>query len=226
MSVRESRGRRNLPFDIDLGDLRVLGEALGATADQMRLAYSRALNRTVQTSAKLSAQLMRREVGIKNIRTVKRRALAFSHKRESARELGGMELFFGLNAIRLSELAGRVPGSITPRHDLRDPVTGRYIDGESDASSVRFIPRGKALKEKTFDDSYIGENRKGAKTIYVRGERGRRREAEMDIYDPMLNQIEDEIFQEIPALFLHHYEVDLRGRVAAGIHTSLRGKRS
>lgn len=226
MSARESRGNRNSLFDIDLGELKSLGEALGATRDQMRLAYSRALNRTVQTATKDAAKMMRAEVGIKSTKRLKKRSLSFSHQRESARELGGMKLWFGLDAIRLSELAGRVPGDITERHDLRDPKTGRYIHGEGDGSAVRFIPRGKALKEKTFENAFIDENRRGVKTIFVRGDRGRRREAEMDIYAPMLDKIEDEIFQEIPEIFMKHYETDLRGRVAAGIHASKRGKRS
>lgn len=226
MSVRDSRGRRDSLFDIDLGELHSLGKALGATANQMRLAYSRALNRTVQTISKESIKLLRQEAGIKDSKTIRRRSLSFRHERESASELGGMKLWMGLNAIRLSELAGRIPGGISPHHDVRDPETGRYTQAEGEASTVRFIPRGLALQAKIFEDAYIARNRKGQKTIFVRGERGRRREAEMDIYAPMLDKIEDDIFQRVPEIFLHHYETDLRGRVAGGVHASLRGQRS
>ncbi|AYN26412.1 hypothetical protein D8682_05000 [Buttiauxella sp. 3AFRM03] len=228
MSVRGSRGRRSSPFEIDLGELQSLGAALGATANQMRLAYSRALNRTVQTLTKASVKLMRQEAGILDAKTIKRRVLSFEHQRESARELGGMKLWYGLNQIRLSELRGLIEGSASwqdEHHKLRDPKTGRYVS-DRETSTVRFRPRGAALKDTDFMDAYVGENRKGKKTIFVRGEQNRRREAEMDIYAPMLDKIEDDIFQRIPEIFLHHYEVDLKGRVKAGIHTSLRGKRS
>lgn len=108
MSSRDPRIKRSAPFDIDTGELQSLGVALGATANQMRLAYSRALNRTVQTLTKASVKLMRIEAGIQDANTIRRRALVFSHQRGSARELGGMKLWYGLNAIRLSELRGRV----------------------------------------------------------------------------------------------------------------------
>lgn len=225
MSTRESRGRRNAPFDIDLGELQMLGAVLGATENQMRLAYSRALNRTVQSLTRQSVRLMKEEAGIQSTQTIRRRAISFKHQRASARELGGMKLWYGLNAIRLSELRGTVVGAVTEHHNLRDPQTGQYTSNR-ETSTVRFRPRGKALKETNFDDAYVAENRKGKKTIFIRGEQSRRREAEMDIYAPLLDKIEDDIFQQIPEIFLHHYEVDLKGRVAAGIHTSLRGKRS
>lgn len=227
MSVRPSRARRNLPFDIDIGDLYAMGEALGATADQMRLAYSRALNRTVQTATKEAVMLMREQVGIKSSKTLKARSLSISHQREVQKELGGMKLWFGLNAVRISELAGFIPGKIRERHTLRDPVTGQYISDEStENNTVRFRPRGEALKkmskEATFENAYVNENRKGKKTIFVRGVNRGVREAEMDIYEPMLDKIEDDIFGSVPEIFLKHYETDLRGRVRAGVHVNKR----
>jgi hypothetical protein len=35
----------------------------------------------------------------------------------------------------------------------------------------------------------------------------------VDIYEPMLNYIEDNAFAEAMEIFMHHFETDLRGRV-------------
>lgn len=45
----------------------------------------------------------------------------------------------------------------------------------------------------------------------------RTREAEVDIYEPMLNYIEDNAFAEAMDIFMHHFETDIRGRVKADI---------
>ena len=45
----------------------------------------------------------------------------------------------------------------------------------------------------------------------------RTREAEVDIYEPMLNYVEDNAFAEAIDIFMHHFESDIRGRVKAKI---------
>ena len=56
------------------------------------------------------------------------------------------------------------------------------------------------------------------RTVVIRDPQTRRtREAEVDIYEPMLNYVEDNAFAEAMDIFMHHFESDIRGRVKAKI---------
>ncbi|VTP62163.1 Uncharacterised protein [Serratia rubidaea] len=48
----------------------------------------------------------------------------------------------------------------------------------------------------------------------------RTREAEVDIYAPMLDYIEDNAFADVVEIFLHHFETDIRGRVKARVNVN------
>ena len=62
------------------------------------------------------------------------------------------------------------------------------------------------------------QRRENRRTVVIRDPDTRRtREAEVDIYEPMLNYIEDNAFAEAMEIFMHHFETDLRGRVKARI---------
>lgn len=220
--------RRDLPFDIDVGGMDKLATALGATKNQMRLAYSRALKRTLSKVTTASIKLMKDRVGIRDSKRVKQRVLAFSHQRENPRELGGLKLFFGLNALRLSEIRGRASGRGGRHHDYRDPQTGRFAARPRRRKSdiPQFRPEGGAMPSSLSfgEDSHIGRTRKGRRSIFIR-DGLRAKEAEADIYVPTIDAIEDDIFANIPDIFMKEYERDLRARVERGIHHDLRGKR-
>jgi hypothetical protein len=60
--------------------------------------------------------------------------------------------------------------------------------------------------------------RDNRRTIVIRDPETRRtRDAEIDIYEPMLNYVEDNAFAEVLEIFMHHFQSDLRGRVKAKI---------
>ncbi|EIG6055479.1 hypothetical protein Q2901_004949, partial [Escherichia coli] len=77
------------------------------------------------------------------------------------------------------------------------------------------------------DDAFINqfeaENRNGRiskrKTILIRQTSGRRRvrEAEIDIYEAMLNHIEDFVFPDAEVLILKNFEHELKFRVFKGL---------
>lgn len=205
-----------------------LAADLSATHDQMRLAYSRALRRTKQTITKDTVRLMRERTGFSDAARVRKRVLAFDTHRDKARELSGLKLFFGLNAVRLSDLKGRVSGRGGKHHDYRDPQTGRFATRprRRKGSIPQFRPKGNAMPPvMSFgDDSHIGKTRRGRRSIFLRG-RGARREAEADIYAPMIDAIEDEVLADLPAIFMHHYREDLTRRAKHGIHVDKKTRR-
>ncbi|MDM4999615.1 hypothetical protein QT352_06975 [Escherichia coli] len=97
------------------------------------------------------------------------------------------------------------------------------------AREIRFKPAGESLSVSTWstDDAFINqfeaENRNGRiskrKTILIRQTSGRRRvrEAEIDIYEAMLNHIEDFVFPDAEVLILKNFEHELKFRVFKGL---------
>lgn len=212
--------RNEMPFDIDIGELNTLGQALGGTKEQIQKAYKRALGRAMQAARRNTAKMMREQIGVRDRKQAEGRVKDYIRG-------DGAKLWIGLNRFRVSELQGRIYGNVGAHHDLRDPKTGRYTEAENDDHNVRFRPRGAALKQANagginFKNAFIGDARygkqKGRQTIFVRPGRGQSREAEVDVYSVLIDKIESEVFEGLSAKFLHEFEVDLRGRVAAGIH--------
>lgn len=215
--ARESRLRRNLPVDVDMAALKGIADHIGATKKQFRAAYSRALRRTAATLRKKALADLKSGLAPRSLNQVRRRLLAFRLKR--GREPDSFRLWFGLNAIKVKDLKGRIAGRLRPRHKRRDAATGRFIKARRQAKAVGFQPKGSLLKEVVFTNGEVARSRRdGRRTIVIRDPDTRRtREAETDIYEPMLNYIEDNAFAEALEIFMHHFETDLRGRVKARI---------
>ncbi|WP_227317440.1 hypothetical protein [Cedecea davisae] len=211
--TRERRLSRSLPVDIDLSALQQVQSVLGATQKQFEMAYSRALKRTAVTLQKLARAEMKAGVSPRSMNQVRRRLMHFRHGR-SGNKMDEIKLFFGLNAIKVKDLKGRIKGKVLPHHDIRDPVTGRYTAGEGTRRVVApptFTPAGD-MPTQTFEGGFVGKTRKGRRTIFQKSGRSLR-EAEVSIYAPMLDRIEDKVFAEAMEIFMHHFESDLRGRV-------------
>jgi hypothetical protein len=215
--ARESRLRRDLPVDIDVDAIWRIADQIGATQKQFRAAYSRALRRTAATLRKKAMADLKDGLAPRSLNMVRRRLLSFRLDRGS--QLDNFRLWFGLNAIKVKDLKGRISGRVRPRHSRRDKSTGRYIKARRQADDAGFAPKGNLLAARTFTNGEVARSRRdNRRTVVIRDPDTRRtREAEVDIYEPMLNYIEDNAFAEAMDIFMHHFESDIRGRVKAKI---------
>lgn len=215
--ARESRLQRDLPVDIDVNAIWGIAEQIGATQKQFRAAYTRALSRTAATLRKKAMADLKDGLAPRSMDLVRRRLLSFRLERGS--QLDNFRLWFGLNAIKVKDLKGRISGRIRPRHSRRDKSTGRYIKATRQTQEVGFAPKGNLLSSQTFTNGEVARSRRDKqRTVVIRDPQTRRtREAEVDIYEPMLNYVEDNAFAEAIDIFMHHFESDIRGRVKAKI---------
>jgi hypothetical protein len=215
--ARESRLRRDLPVDIDVDAIWRIADQIGATQKQFRAAYSRALRRTAATLRKKAMADLKDGLAPRSLNMVRRRLLSFRLDRGS--QLDNFRLWFGLNAIKVKDLKGRISGRVRPHHSRRDKSTGRYIKARRQADDAGFAPKGNLLAAHTFTNGEVARSRRdNRRTVVIRDPDTRRtREAEVDIYEPMLNYIEDNAFAEAMDIFMHHFESDIRGRVKAKI---------
>lgn len=217
--ARESRLRRDLPVDIDVDAIWRIAENIGATQKQFRAAYSRALTRTAATLRKQAVADLKSGLAPRSLDMVRRRLLSFRLDRASQSRLDNFRLWFGLNAIKVKDLKGRISGRLRPHHTRRDKKTGRFIRARRQAEVAGFMPKGSLLLPRPFENGEVARSRYGGqRTVVIRDPDTRRtREAEIDIYEPMLNYIEDNAFADAMEIFMHHFETDLRGRVKARI---------
>lgn len=215
--ARASRIRRDLPVDIDIGAVWRIAESIGATQKQFRAAYSRALQRTATTLRKRAMIGVKEGIAPRSMAMVRKRLLAFRVQRGS--QLDEFRLWFGLNAIKVKDLKGKVIGRVRPHHNRHDKKTGRYIAARRKAKDAGFAPKGALLATEMYTNGEVARSRRdGRKTVVIRDPETRRtHEAEVDIYEPMLNYIEDNAFADALDIFMHHFETDIRGRVKARI---------
>jgi hypothetical protein len=215
--ARESRLRRDLPVDIDVNAIWRIAENIGATQKQFRAAYSRALRRTAATLRKKAMADLKGGLAPRSMNLVRRRLLSFRLDRGS--QLDNFRLWFGLNAIKVKDLKGRISGRVRPHHNRRDKSTGRYIKARRQTQDAGFAPKGNLLASQTFTNGEVARSRRdNRRTVVIRDPDTRRtREAEVDIYEPMLNYVEDNAFAEAMDIFMRHFESDIRGRVKAKI---------
>lgn len=111
-------------------------------------------------------------------------------------------------------------GRIRPHHDRRDPKTGRYIAARRKSTGeAGFDPKGSMLASQTFANGEVARSRReNRRTVVIRDPVTRRaKEAEIDIYAPMLDYVEDNAFADVMAIFMHHFQSDIKGRVKAKI---------
>jgi len=123
--ARDSRLRRDMLVDIDTGALWKIANGVGATHKQYRNAYSRALKRTAVTLRKQALADLKTGLAPRSLAMVRKRLLSFRISRGAM--LDEAKLWFGLNAIKVKDLKGRVRGRIRPHHDRRDPTRRSLI---------------------------------------------------------------------------------------------------
>lgn len=186
-----------LIFDIDIEELNSIKEQLAATEHQLKAAYNRAVSRTQTTMQKRSRKLLAEELDAKSAKRLQRRMQSFKLKRSQKNKLSDLKLWFGLNDIGPHNLKGRISS-----------VVG---DGGSFTSSK--------LGSFHFDKGFTFK-RSGQKYLYERYGPGENkiRSVKIPISDHVQVRIEDEIFADLPDVFMHHFETDLKGRVKTGLN--------
>ncbi|MCW6024430.1 hypothetical protein K1Y37_16570 [Serratia marcescens] len=223
--ARESRLRRNLPIDIDLQVLQKIAVAVGANHKQYRYAYTRALKRTLTKSLRSARGDFKAGVAPRDMKMMERRVVSFQGSRgtitDASNKLGEGKIWFGLNAIKVKDLKGRVKGRIRPHHDRRDPQSGRFIAARRrKLNEVGFEPKGALLSAMNFPNGEVARSkREGRRTVLIRDPQTRRaREAEIEIYAAILDHIEDYAFPDMTAKFYREFENDLKGRIKARLN--------
>lgn len=167
--ARESRLRRDLPVDIDVDAIWRIAEHIGATHKQFRAAYSRALKRTAATLRKKAMADLKDGLAPRSLDLVRRRLLSFRLDRASQSQLDNFRLWFGLNAIKVKDLKGRINGRVRPHHTRRDKSTGRYIKARRQAENARFTPKGSLLSPRTFENGEVARSRReNRRTVVIR----------------------------------------------------------
>ncbi|ECH9261666.1 hypothetical protein E1L19_19510 [Salmonella enterica subsp. enterica] len=225
-TARDRRIRRDLLVDIDDGAVLDVIARIGGSKTQIRKAWSVALKKTASKLRMDAMKEVRTFIAPRSPRVFKRRVLVPPLIRGGGDEFDAAKIWFGLNAIKVRDLRGRISGRRSEeRHTLRD-ARGRFAPATRRRRDVRFTPAG-AMPAQTFENAYVSgfesENSRGRisrrATIMVRQSGGRRRvrEAEVDIYDVMANRIEDFVFPQAEALIMKNFEHELRFRVLKGM---------
>ncbi|ELY4662256.1 hypothetical protein SMZ96_000871 [Cronobacter muytjensii] len=202
-------------FYLDAGELKALAERVGATERQMVSAYNRALKRTLAKYRKEALTLMLEQTGAKDKKRLQERVRAYGHRLAlTATRPGTGKLWFGLNAISVSMLKGRI---IAPeaRERQRDP-RGRFIP-VGGARGVTFAPAATSLPTLSFPDSFVGIVN-GRRSIWQRNRSNHFvKEAAVPVYGPANRAIRADLYQEMNDDLLKRFEQDLRGRIAGGV---------
>ena len=186
-----------LNFDIDPQEIKAIQKILGANEEQVRKAHNRALSRTAVTMKSLGTKLVRDEMKVKSLKALRQRFQTFRVSSKNKKQLDELRLWFGLNDVRLSDLKGRIA----------------RIGSKKKPKGAKFTPAGSG-DVTTYDDAFVAKVR-GRRSIWAR--KGKRRypigEKKVAINDRTQVLIEDEVFSQLPEVYLKHFETDLKGRI-------------
>lgn len=190
---------QTLQFDIDLAELAAVQQILGATDKEFRQAYHRALSRTAVTLNKLGRQLVRDELKARSIKSIRARLQKFRLKK-SGNALDELRLWFGLNDLPISRLKGKV----------------NRIGSKRTPKGAMFTPSSSKLSSQSYPNAFVAKLGNG-RSIYSRLGKSRFpiKEESIPIKNALQVEIEDQIFAQVPEIFLRHFSLDLKGRVAS-----------
>ncbi|WP_459781269.1 phage tail protein [Photobacterium sp. R1] len=192
---------QQLLFNIDLDELAAIQQIVGATESQVKVAYNRALSRTARTVRSLANKKIRDDLQVKSLKAIRKRFQQFRLRSPSKqKKLDELRLWFGLNEMPVGYLRGRIKRKGTRRNPL----------------GAVFTPKGK-MQAQHYEQGFI-VNRYNRRSIFTRKGESRFpiQEARVPVSDALHTTIEDEIFDQLPDIFLRHFETDLKGRVAMG----------
>lgn len=190
----------HLIFDID-GEIADLQAKYEATDYQIKAAYHRAITRTLKTMRSRVAKLVGDELATKNLKEIRKRVQSFRLERNH-NNLGGLKLWFGLNDLQLGKLRGRK----------------QRLGTKSNQKGARFVSAGR-LGTTDYQQGFVANLYK-RRSIFQRksSKRWPVKEQRVEIEDELQILIEDEVLAELPEVFMHHFETDLKGRVKIGLN--------
>ena len=183
----------SLTFDIDIEELEAIVATLKATEHQVVAAYNRALGRTSVTLQKLSRKLVQSEIGAKSAREMQRRLL--DYRIRNPKGLDELKLWFGLNDVAAHLLKGQMS-----KQEEGAKFSSQKVGSKSykrgfivNNGSKKYLFERFGVKRWAYNAAHIG------------------------ISDRLKVAVEDDIFEKLPDIFMHHFETDLKGRVKLGL---------
>ncbi|KAE9673347.1 hypothetical protein GP721_25000, partial [Enterobacteriaceae bacterium TzEc077] len=168
-TVRQRRLARNLVVDIDEDDVLKIIAKLGGSKSQIRKAWGVALKRAASALRMKAMAEFKKQVAPRSQKMIKKRVLNAFIIRRNGDEFDEVKVWFGLNAIKVRDLRGRISGGRRgERHQLRDE-RGRFAPASRrrKAPEIRFKPAGEAIPVTTWsgDEAFVNEfeseNRRG-----------------------------------------------------------------
>ncbi len=185
-------------FNIDENQLEQIIEQLSATEKQIKLSWNRAINRTAITIKSRAMRVIKDEAQVRKIAHIRRRMKTF--KINKGQRLDELKLWFGLNDMRVSALKGkskRIGTKRKPKGAMFQRANGDVISDEN---------------------SFIAKY-KGRRSIFSRrtDKRFPLFEMKADIENNVQIAIEDDVFSDLPDIFMRHFISDLTARVQMGI---------
>ncbi|QYJ72446.1 hypothetical protein K0H59_05160 [Shewanella sp. FJAT-51649] len=192
--------QQSLLFDIDPSELESVQLMLGGTEKEMLAAYNRAIARTSVTMKSRGSKLMRDGMDAKGLKEVRKRMQAYKSAfklGQTSEKLDELKLWFGLNDMSI----GRLKGRLSRLGSKRSPAGAAFTS--------------KTLGQQKYEDGFLGRVR-GKRSIFARKGAARFpiREKKVAVSDPLHARLEDDIFSELPEVFMQHFTTDMKGRVA------------
>lgn len=178
-----------LDFDIDESALHAVVKELGAAPREVRLSYNRALSRTAATLRRLSSQGLKSELGLRRATALRRRIKTLRVRRGQG---SGVQLWYGLNDLPVSEFKGRVAGG---------------------ASGASYAGPGGSHH---FPGAFVAKSREARRNTILRRKRETRlpvAEERLPIKDRADVYVEDRVFHRLEEIFWDHFRRDLTARV-------------
>ncbi len=180
-------------FNIDFEEVEAISAYLQASEKQVLAAYHRALSRTQVTMLKYSRKVFKDELGVSQLKKAQRRVQAFKVNRRDKTDVGGLRLWNGLNDISVNWLNGR--------------LTSNGRSGATFTSSK--------LGTHHFDNGFVIE-KGGRKQLFER-DKGSVRAIQIPVPESIASKLNQDIMDRLTDVFMHHFEVDLKGRVKTGL---------
>ena len=177
-----------LHIDIDSAEIESIAREMGATQDQVRKAWNRAIQRSAGTLRKMTSK-MRSDIGIRKAATVRRRMRV--RRGRGKDNFSALRLWFGLNDLPIHELTGR----------------------------ARQTARGVTFRDEEFEGAFMARVGGGRRRVWKRSGSARFpvRQPTASIVEQGRVVVEDQIFTQLPDIFMEQFVRDLRARVQHGV---------
>ena len=179
-----------LHFDINLAQLRAIGDELQASEKQIKLALSAALRRTATTLRTLSARGLASELELRTIGLLRKRLKTLKLRMSGNGE--GVQLWYGLNEMPVSWFKGK------PKQDYRGAWKRDFYFAGAFVAKSKFKGRDTILK------------RTGKRRLHIE-------EETIMVEDRAIVFVEDKIFDQTEEILWKNFRRELTARVKYSI---------